>query len=258
MQTWRLIPLLDAPGKVQMALDSWLLMQHLQGKQPSTLRFYTWKPAAISLGYHQHHWSQHWQHLTWHNEPLALVRRPTGGRAVLHQGDLTYAVVTSGLATSRLQAYRTICEFLIQGWRSLGVELHYGQTERGYIRNPNCFGTATGADLVSAEGAKLVGSAQLRRGSGALQHGSMPLCVDPVLFQQVFGVTPKLPVLPLALPQMSLVETVMDALTRAAEDCFAANLYVQPLSDAEWESVLTHDWEQGRREPESSGCGASS
>lgn len=246
MQTWRLIPLLDAPGKVQMALDSWLLAQHLQGKQPPTLRFYTWKPAAISLGYHQHHWATHWQHVTWQGAPLTLVRRPTGGRAVLHQGDLTYAVVTSELPTSRLEAYKTICEFLVQGWRSLDVELHYGQMERGYLRNPNCFGTATGADLVLPDGSKLIGSAQLRRGSGALQHGSMPLFADSVLFQQVFGVSPNYPQLPLALPPEAFIETVMKALVVAAGECFAADLQVQPLSDLEWESVLAHDWDRQR------------
>ena len=233
-----------------MALDSWLLAQHLQGKQPSMLRFYTWKPAAISLGYHQHHWAKYWQQVTWQGVPLTLVRRPTGGRAVLHQGDLTYAVVTSDLPTSRLEAYKSICDFLIQGWRSLGVDLHYGQGGRNYIRNPNCFGTATGADLVLADGSKLVGSAQLRRGSGALQHGSMPLCADPDLFYQVFGTLPQRPQLPLALSQAALIETVMKALTTAASECFAADFQVQPLSDEEWEAVLTHDWEgsKGRRQ----------
>ena len=244
MQTWRLIPLLDAPGHVQMALDSWLLTQHLQGKQPPTLRFYTWKPAAISLGYHQHHWAPHWQQVMWQGSPLALVRRPTGGRAVLHQGDLTYAVVTSGLPTSRLQAYQSICEFLIRGWRSLGVELHYGQAERGYLRNPNCFGTATGADLVLANGAKLIGSAQLRRGSGALQHGSMPLFADSALFKAVFGVLPQHPELSLALPHEALIETVMKALIASAGACFAADFQVQPLSALEWESVLAHEWDK--------------
>ncbi|MBW4692051.1 MAG: lipoate--protein ligase family protein [Lyngbya sp. HA4199-MV5] len=226
-----------------MALDAWLLEQHLQGKQPPTLRFYTWKPAAISLGYHQHHWAGHWQHLTWEGEPLSLVRRPTGGRAVLHQGDLTYAVVTSGLPIDRVQAYRTICEFLIQGWRSLGVELQYGQAGRGYIRNPNCFGTATGADLVLGDGTKLVGSAQLRRGSGALQHGSMPLCVDAALYQQVFGVAPRQPILPFMLPLERLIDTVTNALVVAATDCFNADFQVQPLSNEEWESVLAHGGE---------------
>jgi lipoate---protein ligase len=226
-----------------MALDSWLLMQHLQGRQPPTLRFYTWKPAAISLGYHQHHWAKHWQHVMWKGAPLTLVRRPTGGRAVLHQGDLTYAIVTSGLPASRLEAYKVICEFLIQGWRSLGVDLQYGQVGRGYIRNPNCFGTATGADLVLSDGSKLVGSAQLRRGSSALQHGSMPLCADPDLFHQVFGTSPQRPQLPLALSRDALIETVINALTVSASECFAADLQRQPLSDKEWEAVLTHDWE---------------
>ncbi len=238
MQLWRLIPPLDAPGTVQMALDEWLLDQHLQGKQPPTLRFYTWKPAAISLGYHQRQWSDHWQHLTWQGVLLDLVRRPTGGRAVLHQGDLTYAVIVSGLSGDRAQSYRTICEFLLQGWRSLGVDLHYGQAGRGYIHNPNCFGTATGADLVMANGSKLIGSAQLRRGSAILQHGSMPLTMDADLFRQVFTVPPNLPLLPSTLLKEALVETVINALTQAAGNCFNAEFCVQPLSAAEWEAAI--------------------
>ncbi len=229
-----------------MALDSWLLAQHLQGNQPSILRFYTWKPVAISLGYHQHHWSPHWQRLMWQGAPLELVRRPTGGRAVLHQGDLTYAVVTSGLDANRLQAYQTICEFLIQGWRSLGIDLQYGQAGRGYAHNPNCFGTATGADLVMPDGTKLIGSAQLRRGRGVLQHGSMPLWTDANLFQAVFEVTPMLPTLPLSLPQDALIETVTNALITSASECFQADLQIQPLSELEWEAVLTHELERGQ------------
>ena len=55
---WRLIPLLSASGSVQMAIDQWLLEQHLAGKHPPTLRFYTWQPTAISLGYHQRRWPE--------------------------------------------------------------------------------------------------------------------------------------------------------------------------------------------------------
>src|SRR5690348_857544 len=143
---FRLIPLMEAPGRVQMAIDEWLLEQHRLGLHPPALRFYTWSPIAISLGYHQRRWPDFWQNLTWQGTKIDLVRRPTGGRAVLHQGDLTYAVVTSGLTGDRLKVYQKLCEFLIQGWRSLGVNLHYGSAGRGYIHNPNCFGTATGAD----------------------------------------------------------------------------------------------------------------
>jgi lipoate-protein ligase A len=231
-QVWRLIPLLEAPGNVQMAIDKWLLEQHHLGKQPSTLRFYTWSPPAISLGYHQRQYPQEWQNLTWQGKKLDLVRRPTGGRAVLHQGDLTYAVITSGLTGNRLQAYAKICEFLIQGWRSLGVELSYGTAGRGYIHNPNCFGTATGADLVLPNGAKLIGSAQMRRGGVILQHGSIRLQPDAELFAKVFGAESFTDVqFPLSL------EEIMTALIAAARDCFAMELEMQPLSQFEWKEI---------------------
>lgn len=233
---WRLIPLLDLHGSLQMAIDRWLLEQHQLG-QPPTLRFYIWSPPAISLGYHQHKYPEHWQHLIWQGQKFDLVRRPTGGRAVLHQGDLTYAVVTSGLTGSRAQVYQKICEFLIQGWRSLDVELHYGTAGRGYIHNPNCFGTATGADLVLPNGAKLIGSAQLRRGEAILQQGSIRLQPDAELFAQVFGAESFAPV---QLPQNLSIEKVTEALIVAASNCFGIKFAVQPLSKDEWEEIFAN------------------
>jgi len=232
-QVWRLIPFLAASGNLQMAIDQWLLEQHHSRQHPSTLRFYTWSPAAISLGYHQRQYPQDWQNLTWQGEKLDLVRRPTGGRAVLHQGDLTYAVITSGLAGNRLQAYTKICEFLIQGWRSLGVELSYGTAGRGYIHNPNCFGTATGADLILPNGAKLIGSAQLKRGNVILQHGSIRLQPDAELFAKVFATESFTNV------QFSHnLEQIMTALIAAARDCFAMEIEVKPLTEVEWQEIL--------------------
>ena len=239
MNVWRLIPLLEAPGKIQMAIDRWLIEHHQLGRVPSTLRFYTWSPPAISLGYHQQKYPEQWDNLIWKGVSLDLVQRPTGGRAVLHQGDLTYALVTSGLSGSRIQAYQQICEFLIQGWRSLGVELQYGLAGRGYIHNPNCFGTATGADLVIADGTKLIGSAQLRRGKAILQHGSIRLEPDRELFKQVFGLESFTPVqLPQTQRGEDLIHTVIDALVVAACDRFGVEFVVQPLSDDEWEAIL--------------------
>ncbi len=236
---WRLIPLLEAPGRVQMAIDRWLLEQHQLGLHPSTLRFYTWSPPAISLGYHQSSWPEYWQHLTCLGAPVELVRRPTGGRAVLHQGDLTYAVVTSGLNGNSVQVYHKICEFLIQGWRSLGVELHYGSAGRGYIHNLSCFSTATGADLVLADGTKLIGSAQHRRGGAILQHGSIRLEPDAELFTQVFGAELFNPIqLPLVERGEALIQMVIEALVAAAGDCFGIQSALQPLSPVEWEAIL--------------------
>jgi lipoate-protein ligase A len=234
-EQWRLIPILAASGSVQMAIDRWLLVQHESGKCPPTLRFYTWSPPAISLGYHQRQYPEFWQNLIWKGQKLDLVRRPTGGRAVLHQGDLTYSVVTSGIRGNTLEIYAKICEFLIQGWRSLGIELYYGQAGRGYIHNPNCFGTATGADLVLADGSKLIGSAQLRKGDAVLQHGSIRLNPDGDLFITVFN---QEFFHPFQFPESINQETIIKALIAAACDCFAMEIEVIPLSEDEWNLIL--------------------
>lgn len=254
VEQWRYIPLIEANGAIQMAIDEWLLEQYRLGEQPAVLRFYTWSPVAISLGYHQHRYPEFWQQLMWQGEPIELVRRPSGGRAVLHQGDLTYAVITSGHG-QRMQAYQQICQFLIEGWRSIGVELHYGAAERGYIHNPNCFGTATGADLVTLDGVKVIGSAQLRRDRAILQHGSIQLHPDPELFQQVFGVPLQFndfskntfplgdapasgtPLMKGGRGDQSSVNMLIEALLAAARRCFGIELIEQPLSDREWQVI---------------------
>lgn len=170
-----------------MAVDQGLLAQQLESGDRAFLRFYTWAPVAISLGYHQRQWPLHWETITWQGYPLQLVQRPSGGRAVLHQGDLTYSVVLPWDGRGRQVNYRRICDSLIAGWQTLGVTLTYGQGGRGYIHRPDCFGTATPADLVTPAGYKLVGSAQVRRGAALLQQGSMRLWPDGDLHRQVFG-----------------------------------------------------------------------
>jgi lipoate-protein ligase A len=237
--TWRLIPLLDAPGAVQMAIDTWLLDQHQHHGHPPTLRFYTWNPAAISLGASQRRqMPDHWQDLAWQGQPVDLVQRPTGGRGVLHQGDLTYGLVTSNIAGSRDQAYRFLCQFLIAGWAKLGVSLAFGQPSRDYGRSHNCFALATSADLVDVQGHKVIGSAQLRRGSCLLQHGSMGLMTDAELWQQVFQ-TPAPPAnqAQLAVRQGLTISKIIESLTQAAEDWFNCQLIPQPLTEQEWAAI---------------------
>jgi lipoate-protein ligase A len=238
---WRLLPQIDAPGAMQMALDSWLLEQHLeqhgQSSHPqSVLRFYRWSPAAISLGYHQKEIPDRWHKLAI-VRGLDLVRRPSGGRAVLHRGDLTYAVVTSVDSTNssssknRRDIYTHICEFLIEGFAALGIQLDYGKSERSYSRDRNCFATSTSADLVTPDGRKLIGSAQLYRHNSVLQHGSIAIAPDYELLEQVFDSST--PVVGLAElldagaitadnGMDSLVERAIAALTEAAKKSFGA------------------------------------
>ncbi|WP_443029225.1 lipoate--protein ligase family protein [Spirulina sp. CS-785/01] len=221
-----------------MAIDRWLLKEHRLGQHPPTLRFYTWSPVAISLGYHQRHYPAEWHHLTWEGQPVEVVRRPTGGRAVLHQGDLTYMLVTSGLSGKRSQVYQTLCQFLLDGWQKLGIPLEYGTAKRGYIHNPSCFGTATAADLVTPTGAKLIGSAQLRQGKAILQHGSMILQQSPDFYQRVFGEATH----PVRLPPEITMKRVIDTLSATLAQQWGMTLDCQPLTPQEWETIHTF-WE---------------
>ena len=221
-----------------MQIDRLLLERHQKGDRRPTLRFYTWEPVAISLGYHQRRYPEFWRELRWQGKPVDVVRRSTGGRAVLHQGDLTYMLVTSELMNLRRAiAYETICNFLIHGWRSLGLELHYGKAGRGYIQHPSCFSTATAADLVTECGEKLIGSAQVRRDRCLLQHGSMRLSTHPTLFEQVFGEAIAPVQLPLPLTGDELVQTVVEAMIQAAREYFSIELAIEPLSEAEWAEI---------------------
>ena len=231
---WRLIPPIEANGQIQMSIDRWLLQQHILGQIPPILRFYTWSKPTISLGYHQRHYPEHWQSLIWHNSPVDLVKRPTGGRGVLHQGDLTYALIGSGFVGKRVEVYQQNCQFLIDGWRSIDVDLQYGNAGTGYIHNPNCFGTATSADLVCADGYKLIGSAQLIKSGAILQHGSMRLNPDLDLFELVFGESISSP--PAPILQLTVLQ-IIDILTKAAQDCFQVKFEIQPLSDREWAQI---------------------
>lgn len=231
---WRLIPPIEASGEIQMSIDRWLLDQHILGQIPPTLRFYTWSKPTISLGYHQRHYPEHWRSLVWQDSPVDLVKRPTGGRGVLHQGDLNYALIGSGFVGKRVEVYQQICQFSIDGWRSINLELGYGTAGTGYIHNPNCFGTATSADLVCANGYKLIGSAQLIKAGAILQHGSMRLNPNLDLFKQVFGETITHP--PNVVLQLSHTQ-IIEALVNSAQKHFQVKLEVEPLSDREWSEI---------------------
>lgn len=237
-QPWRLIPPIVAPGALQMAIDAWLLDQHLRHGHPPALRFYTWDPPAISLGFSQRrNVPEHWPTLTWQGRPIDVVQRPTGGRGVLHQGDLTYALITSGLSGNRDQVYRHLCQFLIQGWGRMGIDLTLGHASRPDLSSPSCFGLSTAADLVTPTGLKWIGSAQLRRGTAILQHGSMRLNPNPILYEQVFQTpAPSAEGLPPLPPQ----ETIISTLVQSAVDTFDCTLIPQPLSSQELAAIWIH------------------
>ena len=175
MKAWRFIDSRTLPAVLNMAIDEAILAMHVEGQSPPTLRIYQWSPPAISLGYFQR---RHGIDLvSCERQGIDVVRRLTGGRAVLHYQDLTYAVVagtSDGLPSSAAGAYRLICEGLLTAFRTLGLEAELGHQDVIVPRSDICFLTSTTGDILH-KGRKLVGSAQTWRCSSMLQHGSITL-----------------------------------------------------------------------------------
>lgn len=168
-----------------MAIDDWMLERVRAAAPPGAiLRFYQWTQPTLSLGFHQSSRS-----LPTLPPDIQQVRRPTGGRAVLHQAtgeraDLTYSLAIANVRGTRSDVYRQLCEFLIRGVAALGIELEFGTAGRGYAGEASCFRTATAADLCW-QGRKVIGSAQLWRGSAVLQHGTILLAPDRAVWDRV-------------------------------------------------------------------------
>lgn len=220
-----------------MALDDWLLDQALAGGPP-VLRLYGWSRTTLSLGFHQRRLESHWPELA-ASGTLALVRRPSGGRAVLHepgQAGLTYALVQRPAQADRQRAYADACRWLQRAFRELGQPLSLGRAAprtAAAVQRPSCFATSTAADLVHASGAKRIGSAQLWRRGQLLQHGSLLLAPSEPLWREVFGAAPP-PLQPLDLGSGDL----MALLRRCAEqELCGGELQEQPLTAEEWTAV---------------------
>jgi lipoyl(octanoyl) transferase len=162
------------PGWWQMALDQALLDEAARTGE-GVVRFYRWRPWAISFGRHE---SALRRYDRTRVEALGIdtVRRPTGGRAVWHAREFTYAVVAPVVALGGLaQSYQTIHATLAEGIRSLGVSVTLAPP--GQPTEPGagaCFSSAAGGEMLCL-GRKLGGSAQLRQGDVLLQHGSLLL-----------------------------------------------------------------------------------
>jgi lipoate-protein ligase A len=175
MSTWRLLDTGMLPASLNMGIDQALLQLHARGHSPPTLRFYQWHPPAISLGYFQR---QHTFDLAaCRSLGIDVVRRPTGGRAVLHQGDLTYGLIAGiheGIPSSSTSAYRLLCAGLLKGFRSLGIEAELGRERVKPLQPDVCFLRFVIGDIIH-QGKKFAGNAQMWCTSSLLQHGSIIL-----------------------------------------------------------------------------------
>lgn len=252
-----------------MALDEALLDSVVAGGAP-VIRFYTWEPAALSLGVNQ---------AVGEVDPgecarrgFGLVRRITGGRAVLHQHELTYSVIAPEndphVSGGVIESYKKISEALVAGFRTLRANVSLSEPNRALFRamaserryrnlseleesshGAVCFDTASAYEL-TASGRKLVGSAQARRGGALLQHGSILLDIDWEAWASVFAYASeqgreralqKLPQRMTSLKQelgrVVGVEEVCDALTQSFASHFGVGHEQSSLSEAEQQAV---------------------
>ncbi|MCT9854382.1 biotin/lipoate A/B protein ligase family protein [Priestia megaterium] len=193
---WRFIDSNNRSPYYNMALDEALLEWHSKGEIPPTIRFYGWNPPTLSIGYFQ----KAKKEINFDKVKelgLGFVRRPTGGRGVLHDEELTYSVIVSeeypNMPKTVTEAYRVISEGLLEGFRSLGLEAYFAiprsEEEKNSLKNPRssvCFDAPSWYELV-VEGRKIAGSAQTRQKGVILQHGSILLEIDEDKLFSVFN-----------------------------------------------------------------------
>jgi lipoate-protein ligase A len=171
--------ILDEPGdgQLNMAVDETLMESVGSGRSPATVRLYGFAPATLSFGRFQRVRDKiQWQAVR--EQGITLVRRPTGGQAVLHDQELTYAVV---LHRDHLRPFRKrkiygfIAELLLEGLVGLGVEGQSNRKRSGDLHNPDCFRSTGEYEIASSSAKKLIGSAQVVNRTASLQHGAIPL-----------------------------------------------------------------------------------
>lgn len=186
-ETWNFINTGSHDPYYNMAMDEALLNFVSRGEIDPVVRFYTWNPATLSVGYFQRLKKE--IDIDKVNEKgFGLVRRQTGGRGVLHDKELTYSVIVSeehpNMPSTVTEAYRVISEGLLEGFKLLGFEAYFAiprsKEEREKLKQPRsavCFDAPSWYELV-VEGRKIAGSAQVRQKGVILQHGSLLQDVD--------------------------------------------------------------------------------
>ena len=182
MEKWRLI--IDPPqnGAWNMAVDEAILETVANKLKPPTLRLYDWSPYTLSLGLAQPFSDVDLEAIN--KKGWNIVRRPTGGRAILHADELTYSICSPGddphVSGNILESYRRLSTGLLKALENINIQADSKPKEKitkKHAQNPVCFQHPSDYEI-TYKGKKLIGSAQARRKKGVLQHGALPLFGD--------------------------------------------------------------------------------
>lgn len=184
----KFIPFETKTGEENMQIDSDLLEEAIEKNlQEPVFRLYAWEPACVSLGRNQKDDFVDMELLKENN--IDVVRRLTGGRALLHANEITYSYVcpvsTLKNGENVVESYKEISQILIDAFKKLGIELDFGGTKKARGHVDYCMLVSTGADLCY-ENRKFIGSAQFRKNGYILQHGSILYDYDKELLEKIF------------------------------------------------------------------------
>lgn len=181
--SWRIIRTPPASGPWNMSVDESLLESCLRRSSPPVLHLYSWQPACLSLGFSQPFSDVNRDAIQ--EKGWGIVRRPTGGRAILHVDELTYSICgllsEPAFSGTLLESYSRLSRALQHALNLLGVQTsaseQYPLPEGVQPKGPVCFEVPSNYEI-TAHGRKLIGSAQARRKDALLQHGALPLTGD--------------------------------------------------------------------------------
>lgn len=233
MKEWRLIDSGPGDASFNMAIDEAIAISVLKGSSPPSLRFYGWETPSVSLGYFQRIDEIHLHYCLQNNIPV--VRRPTGGRAILHGDELTYSFSSRNderFSGGLKETYSLIGHAFLGAFRMMGLDVEMmerRQKGNTLIRSPLCFNSVSFGEI-SLRGIKLIGSAQRRWNEGFLQQGSIPYSVDEGLIKKVFRISSNDSISPKGLRVFIDPEgmDIKGIISRAFEETFGVRIVLSP------------------------------
>ncbi len=247
-QTWRLVVTEASSGSWNMAVDEAIATLTARGVSPATLRFYQWQPGTVSLGRHQSFADLDMDRVQ--QQGYGVVRRATGGRAILHIDELTYSIAgtagDAGLGGAILDSYNQLSNGLMLGLQRLGIDAAKAPAgnRSGADASPVCFEVPSAYEI-TVDGRKLIGSAQSRRSGYVLQHGSLPLTGDVGRLVDVLAVGDESQRADMRKALVERATTVEMLMGRYVSFWEAATCLIDGLS-----SALDVDFVQGELSPE--------
>lgn len=220
-------------GKYNMDFDEKMLNYAIKNSlSVPILRFYGWKPACVSLGRNQK--DENINKVFCKQKGIDIVRRLTGGRALLHDNELTYSFVCPcsflNGGESVIKSYKEISGALAAGFKQLGIDVKFPNEKNTKTKFEYCMSLSTGADL-SYQGKKIAGSAQFRKHGYILQHGSVIFDYSTETIEKIFAEKP-------LETHIAILKNINPSLT-TDELCLALKSGVEDFFDIKFKNIST-------------------